>query len=115
MNITVITHDHYTTIEPEGELDANSSVHLDEKIRSLIDHSIYNLHVNMEKIAYISSAGLGVFISYIDEIEQHQGKIILTHLADNVHEVFTILGLDKIENLILHQEEVDLSLEFQKV
>ncbi|MEO0584525.1 MAG: STAS domain-containing protein [Bacteroidota bacterium] len=112
MNITVTPHDRYTTIGPEGELDANSSVYLDETIRSLIEKNVYNLHINMENVTYISSAGLGVFISFIDEIEQNNGKIILTHLADNVHEVFTILGLDKIDNLKLHQGEIDPSLEF---
>lgn len=98
---------NYVTLTPKGELDANSSVFLDEKVRGLIDKGTYNIHVIMGRIEYISSAGLGVFISYVEELSGHQGKFVLTDLPGNVKEVFTILGLHQLDNLVLAEEGSD--------
>ena len=43
MNIVASEHEHYVTIEPAGELDANSSFHLDETIRSFIDQDFFSI------------------------------------------------------------------------
>ncbi|MEO0899356.1 MAG: STAS domain-containing protein [Bacteroidota bacterium] len=107
MKIEQESHDQYVTLIPEGDLDANSSVYLDEKVKNLISEKIFNVHVRMDKIAYISSAGLGVFISYVDELATNNGKFVLTHVPENVFEVFTILGLNKLDNLKLIKEDVD--------
>lgn len=98
---------NYVTLIPEGELDANSSVFLDEKVRELIDKGTFNIHVKMGRIEYISSAGLGVFISYVEELSGHEGKFVLTDLPDNVKEVFTILGLHQLDNLVLIEDGGD--------
>ncbi len=109
MDIEQRLHDHcdYVTLIPAGELDANSSVYLDQKVRDLIDNRKVNIHVQMDRIGYISSAGLGVFISYVEELSGHQGKFVLTHLPDNVYEVFTILGLHQLDNLVLVKDDID--------
>lgn len=98
---------NYASLIPTGELDANSSVFLDEKVRELIDKGIFNIHVQMDRIEYISSAGLGVFISYVEELSAHQGKFVLTKLPKNVKEVFTILGLHQLDNLVLVDDDGD--------
>ncbi|MCI4666790.1 MAG: STAS domain-containing protein [Bacteroidia bacterium] len=109
MNIHKESHDDcdYVTLIPEGELDANSSVFLDEKVREIIDAKTYNIHVEMGRIEYISSAGLGVFISYVEELSSHNGKFVLTKLPENVKEVFTILGLHQLDNLVLVEDDGD--------
>ena len=104
----------YVTLIPEGELDANSSVFLDEKVRELIREKKVNIHVKMDRIGYISSAGLGVFISYVEELSSHEGKFVLTHLPENVSEVFTILGLHQLDNLILVKDDSDPCSFFKK-
>ena len=104
MEIREQEHSTYITLSPVGDLDANSSVFLDEKIQGLLDNQQYKIHVDAGDIPYISSAGLGVFISHVDELTRQGGKFVVSNLAPNVAEVFKILGLDQLENLVLLDE-----------
>ena len=90
----------FITLVPVGELDANSSVYLDAKISQLLEASKVNLHVDFAEVNYISSAGLGVFISYLDEIKRQGGKLVISNVADNVYDVFTILGLNRLLTIL---------------
>jgi anti-sigma B factor antagonist len=101
MQIREHEHSNYVSLAPAGDLDANSSVYLDEKLSELIGAGKTNIHIDGSGIPYISSAGLGVFISHIDELKAHQGMFVLSNLSDSVADVFTILGLDRLDNLRL--------------
>ncbi|GAB4403055.1 MAG: hypothetical protein OHK0039_01710 [Bacteroidia bacterium] len=112
MQIEEKQHATYITLIPEGELDAHSSVHLDDRIQRLIESGKINIHIDGKGIRYISSAGLGVFISYLDELAERKGKFILTSLNDNVREVFILLGLNKLDNLLILDDETAVSSYF---
>ncbi len=106
MEIKQTSQDTYITLQPIGELDANSSVILDEVIQKLIENNQVNIHVNFRDVEYISSAGMGVFISYIDEIKSKGGKIVLSTMSENVKDVFELLGLNQIIPIV-DQAEVE--------
>ena len=78
-----------------GEVDASSSIHLDQSINEAIK-KYEKILVNCQELEYISSAGLGVFMSYINDIEERQIKMVLFGLSEKVKHVFQILGLDQI-------------------
>lgn len=105
MNIDEQTFDSHVQLTPHGELDANSSIHLIESIRRWIAKDHVNFHVDMGQVTYIASAGLGVFVSNLDQLQKKNGKFVLTHLAPNVLEPFVVLGLDKLPNLVLSTDE----------
>jgi anti-sigma B factor antagonist len=83
------------TIHVIGEVDASSSIYLDESI-SEATNSYSKIMVNCEKLDYISSAGLGVFMSYINDMEEKEIKLVIYGLSDKVRHVFQILGLDQL-------------------
>ena len=78
-----------------GEVDASSSIHLDNKLGEAIQ-SNKKILVDCHDLKYISSAGLGVFMSYIHEMEESDIKMILFGLSNKVKNVFQILGLDQL-------------------
>lgn len=100
MEIKVTTHEKYTTLAPVGELDANSSMLVDEKIQAEIDNGQYNLHIDCTGLRYISSAGLGVFISFMDELTANNGKFVFSGLTDNIFKVFQLLGLEQLMEIV---------------
>ena len=57
-----------------GEVDASSSIYLDESI-SEATNSYTKILVNCTQLDYISSAGLGVFMSYINDMEEKGDKL----------------------------------------
>ena len=107
MEIKEELHKNYISLFPEGELDANSSIDLDERIAELIENNQVNIHVGLEKVDYISSAGLGVFISHLDILESKKGKIVLSKLKESVNDVFELLGLNQLLTIIKDGEDIE--------
>lgn len=95
------------TIYVIGEVDASSSIYLDESI-SEATNKHKKIMVNCEKLEYISSAGLGVFMSYINDMEEKDIKLVIYGLSDKVKHVFQILGLDQLLKITSNETEAKL-------
>lgn len=104
VEITTAEHEQYYLIEVEGDVDASSSIFLDEALTKAEDESP-NVLVDCKKLEYISSAGLGVFMSRIDGMEESGRKLVLFGLSEKVVNVFQILGLDQLLTIVESFEE----------
>ncbi len=82
-------------INVSGEIDASSSIFLDDELDNAVKH-YPKIIVDLTGLEYISSAGLGVFMSYIQELESQNVQMILVGLKEKVLQVFQILGLDQL-------------------
>lgn len=82
-------------LEVIGEVDASSSIHLDNALVNAIG-SEKSILINLQQLQYISSAGLGVFISYLEELKIKQTKLVFYGLTETVSQVFEILGLHEL-------------------
>lgn len=107
MEIKVTQDESYTTLAPAGDLDANTSLDMDTLIQESIDREVYNLHIDCHRLEYISSAGLGVFISFMDELSSHGGKFIFSQMNDNVFKVFQLLGLERLMKIVKTSKEAE--------
>ncbi|MDX1905907.1 MAG: STAS domain-containing protein [Bacteroidia bacterium] len=101
MEIKEVQHERFISLIPVGDLDANSSVYLDDHISRLVASQQVQIHVDFTDVHYISSAGLGVFASHLEELSQHGGQFVLSGMADNIREVFLLLGLDRLDRLTI--------------
>ena len=79
-----------------GEVDASSSIELDQAIGDVLESKDSHLIVDCTDLKYISSAGLGVFMSYIEEFKQKDRQMAIFGLNPKVRNVFEILGLDQL-------------------
>ncbi|MEM6736636.1 MAG: STAS domain-containing protein [Bacteroidota bacterium] len=92
-------------IAVHGEIDAESSIHLDNALKEAIENEEKQIAVNLSELSYISSAGLGVFISHLDEFEIENIHLVLFGINESVKEVFAILGLEKLLKITETEEE----------
>lgn len=76
----------------KGFLDAHTAPELEKIIDEIIKSNCYNIIVNFKELDYISSAGLGVFMAFIEEIRNHNGDIKLTEMNNKVFSIFELLG-----------------------
>ncbi|MDO6439690.1 STAS domain-containing protein [Cyclobacterium sp. 1_MG-2023] len=97
----------HITIALQGEVDASNSVELDEVIQEALDDNIKNILVDGTDLQYISSAGLGVFMSYLEDFNEHNILFIIYGLNEKVMNVFHILGLDQLITIIDSREEAE--------
>jgi anti-sigma B factor antagonist len=90
----------------EGDVDASSSIHLDEALTELAnDEAVKFILVDGSQLNYISSAGLGVFMSYIDDFKKRNIKMVIYGLSEKVLNVFQILGLDQLMTIVTDKKE----------
>ena len=88
-----------------GEVDASSSIHLDNAIEEAINSGKNKILVDCSELHYISSAGLGVFMSYIEELNSKGISLVIFGLNDKVSNVFQILGLDQLLKIVETEDE----------
>ncbi len=99
----------HTTLHLSGEVDAVSAIELDSQLKTAFGEGAKNILLDCKHLTYISSAGLGVFISYIKALESNKNKIILYHIEAGVLSTFEILGLHHIITIV-ETKEIALEL-----
>lgn len=83
-------------IRVKGEVDASSSIELDNAMKAAVQSGHQRVMIDCTELEYISSAGLGVFMSYLEEIKQKNISLVIFGLHSKVEHVFEILGLHQL-------------------
>lgn len=92
-------------ISIDGDLDASSSIKLDKVLAKAIGENRNPILVDCNLLDYISSPGIGVFTSHLQECETKNISLVLFGMNDKVLKVFRILGLDEIIPITKTKEE----------
>ncbi|NWF49834.1 MAG: STAS domain-containing protein [Ignavibacteriaceae bacterium] len=88
-----------------GFLDAHTAPMLENNFSELINKNRYSIVVNFEELAYISSAGLGVFMAFIEKVRENNGDIKLTTMNDKVYNIFDLLGFPLLYEIYKSEDE----------
>ena len=88
-----------------GEIDASSSIELDLAIAKSVGEGFKRILVDCHALEYISSAGLGVFMSYIEEFRDKKIQMVLFGLKEKVINTFQILGLAELLHIRENKSE----------
>jgi anti-sigma B factor antagonist len=84
--------EQYTLLLISGYLDAHTAPELESSIETCITNNSYNIIVEFSELDYISSAGLGVFMAFIEDIRNNNGDLKMVAMKDKVFNVFDLLG-----------------------
>ncbi|MBL1209457.1 STAS domain-containing protein [Geminocystis sp. GBBB08] len=93
----------------DGELDTNTASDLDQLIIKL-DNRITNLVFDLQKLNFISSAGLRIFAKARKIMKSRQGQICFINLTPQVKKVFNIVKAVPISEVFQSTEELDAYL-----
>jgi anti-sigma B factor antagonist len=88
-----------------GFLDAHTAPDLEAAIAEAIAGGRHRIVVNFNDLEYISSAGLGVFMVFIEEVRASGGDIKLTAMKQKVYTVFDLLGFPMLFDITEKEEE----------
>jgi anti-sigma B factor antagonist len=78
-----------------GYLDAHTAPQFEKAIQEEYDARRLRILVDCAGLTYISSAGLGVFMSFIEDIREAGGDIKICSTTPGVYQVFEILGFSR--------------------
>ena len=104
INTSLDTEKGIFILEIGGEVDASSSIHLDTALQKAMKTN-KKILVDLSSLNYISSAGLGVFMSVLQDIENQKLGFVIFGMNDKVHDVFDILGLTQLLNIKKNKDE----------
>jgi anti-sigma B factor antagonist len=79
-----------------GYLDAHTAPDFEKSLKNLISENRYKIIVDLNGLQYISSAGLGVFMGFVEEIRQNSGDIKICSASPKVFKVFDLLGFPSL-------------------
>jgi len=102
---TIKDKGNISVIYLNGYLDAHTAPQLENNFSELIDKSKYNIVVNFGDLNYISSAGLGVFMAYIEKIRENEGDIKLSAMSEKVYNIFDLLGFPLLYEIFKSEDE----------
>lgn len=88
-----------------GYLDAHTASMLETNFSDLISSEKFKIVVNFKDLIYISSAGLGVFMAFIEKIRENKGDIKLTSMNDKVYNIFDLLGFPLLYEIYTTEED----------
>lgn len=81
----------------EGRLDTTTAPQLEAELRSGLD-GVQDLTIDMEKLVYISSAGLRVLLK-AQKVMNKQGKMTVKNVSQEIKDVFEVTGFNELLNI----------------
>ncbi|MDY6400275.1 MAG: STAS domain-containing protein [Synergistales bacterium] len=82
------------TIALDGRLDTTTAPQLEAEITSSLD-GVKNFVIDMEKLVYVSSAGLRVLLK-AQKIMNKQGSMVIKNVSQDIKEIFEVTGFDEL-------------------
>ncbi len=92
-------------LELKGYLDAHTTPVLEDSFQKMLNERQYRLIVNCKELSYISSAGLGVFMAFIEDVRANAGDIKLSDMSPKVFNIFDLLGFPMLYDIVKSEEE----------
>jgi anti-sigma B factor antagonist len=76
-----------------GEIDLYNAPEIKEKIKEEMNKSKANIIINLDKVSYIDSSGIGVLISSLSNLKKIGGALKLINVYASVRKVFELTKL----------------------
>jgi anti-sigma B factor antagonist len=94
-----------SVIDVRGYLDAHTAPELENVFNKLLNDKKYQVVVNFDELKYISSAGLGVFMAYVETMRENKGDIKFSNMKENVYNIFDLLGFPILYEFFNEEKE----------
>jgi len=98
MQVVLTGNQENKELQVEGRIDTGTAPEFQEKLMGGLAGA-KKVRINMEKVEYVSSAGLRAFLNGQKYANKNGIEMILFNVADSVTEVFEITGFIDILNV----------------
>ena len=96
LSLTTRTEGERTVVQVGGEIDVYTAPKLRETLVSLVDAGHFQLVVDLEKVEFLDSTGLGVLVGGLKRVRTHDGSLALVCTQERLLKIFRITGLNKV-------------------
>ncbi len=94
-----------------GEIDLYNAPEIKEKIKEEMNKNKVNIIINLDKVTYIDSSGIGVLISSLSNLKKVGGALKLINVYASVRKVFELTKLTSFFDI--YDSEADALASFK--
>ena len=103
--------DGIEVIDVQGEIDMYTAPRLRELLIDLVSKGSYQLVVNLDKVGFLDSTGLGVLVGGLRRVRVHDGSLDLVCTQEQILRIFRVTGLTEVFGIY---ETVDQAIAARK-
>ena len=107
---SAVSNPEVTVLEAAGSLDLNTVDEFEMALNGFLRKGQNRIILDLSKLDYISSAGIGVLVGNIKDIRKNRGDIKFSNVNPNVYRTFELMDLFKIFHS--HPNEKDAAMAF---
>ena len=97
MEISTTQYKRCDVIQVNGRIDSASAPDLHEAFNKFLEDTRFHIVFNMEKVNFISSAGLRVLISTQKNCKRfNRGELVLTNVPENIMAALDLAGFTSL-------------------
>jgi anti-sigma B factor antagonist len=97
--------DGRTIVAVGGEIDVYTAPRLRDCISDLVADGHYDMLIDMEKVEFLDSTGLGVLVGGLKKVRAREGSFELICNEDRLLKIFKITGLAKVFTIHANVED----------
>ncbi|HEY7401335.1 MAG TPA: STAS domain-containing protein [Actinomycetota bacterium] len=97
MDLTIETRSEgaRTILQVAGELDLYTAPRLREAVVEVTDTGAREVVVDLDRVAFIDSSGLGVLVACLKRLREHDGTFaVVAGESSSLHKLLALTGLD---------------------
>ena len=95
------------TVFPQGRIDSETYVRFNKKIQPLVGKKTKNVLIDMGRVNYISSAGLGAIFNLMKRLKENGSELLLCNLQPQIKKVFDMIKALPPASIFASAEEAD--------
>ena len=99
LSLSTRTEGDRTIVEVGGEIDVYTAPRLREQLVDLVADGKYHLVVDMERVDFLDSTGLGVLVGALKRVRSNDGDLYIVCTQPRIRKVFEVTGLTKVFQL----------------
>lgn len=87
-------------IKLTGYIDTYNSNYFTNRMNKILEIGVYKIIFDYSGVSYVSSTGIGSFMTVLKTVKSHGGGIVLLKMVPRVYEVFSLLGFSQFFKIV---------------
>ncbi len=104
MDINIKKNSNQILFELDGSLDIYTSLDLKSALEEHVNGDNLEVIIDMERLNYIDSSGIGILIKALNYVQGLNGKLIVANLKPVIEKVFKVSGLTSYFEILTPEE-----------
>lgn len=96
LSLNTTSQGQYEVLQVTGEVDVYTAPRLRERLIDLVNQGHHHLVVDVEKVEFLDSTGLGVLVGGLKRVRANGGSLLIVCTQERLLKIFRITGLEKV-------------------